>query len=355
MTTFPEQVHLARQVTIRRERLLPVPGDVPVQLSQAVSPDDVVAWTAVAPRHYMLDVDRRLGLSPAEADRLVTCRAGQTVRADQILARRRGLFPRIVRAPAEGRVIAVGGGQILLQSPGERLVLRAGLTGTVVNLTPELGVTVEGRGALLQAAWGNGRQGHGIMRVLGEGPEAALTSDRLDVSHRGTVACCGTCADAASLKLAGDLQLRGLILGTLAGGLREQAEALPFPVILTDGWGNRPMSTAAFDLLQANADHEVALDATPPDRRRGSRPEIVMVENSELGGRAPLPTEAAELAEQQRVRVVAGPNAGAVGMIVGIDSRSRLVPSGTRAVCARVDLDAGGSEWVPAANLEIVE
>lgn len=351
---LPEQTHLAPLVTVRRERCLPVPGEVLARMDERVEALDVVARAHVKPAHRILDVARLMGASPAEADKLITCKAGDVVQAGDALAQRRGLTRRTIPSPMDARVVAAGGGQILLQGQSEPLQLKAMMPGVVVNVMPELGVTVETTGALIQGVWGNGRQDFGVMRVLTEDPASPLTADHIDVSHRGAVLCAGLLTDSDALRLAGDMQLRGLILGGLPSSLHAQAQRAPFPIVLTEGWGERPMCAPAFQLLHSNSGREVALDGLPTDRYRGTRPEII-IPLPAAGARAGLPNEGEALSVGQRVRVVRAPYAGAVGILTAIGERPVSLPSGLRAPSGKVELEGFGSVWVPFPNLEILE
>ena len=48
----------------------------------------------------------------------------------------RGILSQTIRTPRDGRVIAIGGGQILLETGETTLQLRAGIPGTVVQVPP---------------------------------------------------------------------------------------------------------------------------------------------------------------------------------------------------------------------------
>mgnify|MGYP000058499390 CR=1 FL=1 len=61
-------------------------------------------------------VARALGVPPAKADRLIKCSRGDQLPKNTVIARGDGLIPRSVKTPREGRVVAVGGGQVMLET-----------------------------------------------------------------------------------------------------------------------------------------------------------------------------------------------------------------------------------------------
>src|SRR5687768_3281203 len=128
--------HIVGLTSIVRERLLPVSGNVLVRLQQKVGATDIVAETRWAREHVLLDVARTLQISPAAAERLVKCKVGDQLAAGAEVAKGKSLLARTVRVPRDGTVVAVGGGQVLLEVGESKVELRAGIPGTVVEVMP---------------------------------------------------------------------------------------------------------------------------------------------------------------------------------------------------------------------------
>ena len=192
--------HIIGFTSIVRERLLPMPGTVLVRLNQKVTPNDVIAEANWAREHILLNVARTLNVSPTMADRLIKCKVDDRLAASTEIAIGRGLFPRSVVAPREGRVVAVGDGQVLMEVGESKMELRAGISGTVIEIVPKRGAVVQTAGALVQGVWGNGRIDLGLLANLTEQPDSVLTAGRLDVSMRGFVILGGMIRDADVLR-----------------------------------------------------------------------------------------------------------------------------------------------------------
>ena len=123
----------------------------------------MVAQAAWAREHVLVDVSTLLHLAPAAADRLIRCKVGDVLAAGAEVAVGRGVFARTIRTPKAGRVIAVGGGQVLLETAETTLQVRAGMPGMVVEVVADRGVVIRNYGSLIQGLWGNGRMDTGLL------------------------------------------------------------------------------------------------------------------------------------------------------------------------------------------------
>lgn len=344
--------HINGLTTIIRERLLPIEGTVLARPNQKVAAADTVAETRWSREHALIDVARALEVSPEAADRLIRCKAGEVLKAGAEIAAGRGLFPKRVTAPRDGRVIVAGGGQVLMETGESKFELKAGLPGTVVEIIPNRGVVVQTTGALVQGAWGNGRLDSGLLVNVAEGPGWVLTAARLDVSLRGSILMAGMVQQAETLKAAAELPVRGLILASLSPSLIQTAREMKYPIMLTDGIGSLPMNAAAYKLLSTNAKRDITLNAEAHDRYSGARPEAIV--QLPVFSEAAPPKTFAELEIGRQVRLRRPPAAGQVGTLAALLPGLTVLPSGLRAPAAEIKLENGESVIAPLVNLEVV-
>jgi hypothetical protein len=344
--------HFLPLTTIRRERLLPVPGRITVREGQKVNPLDVVAEAHYGGNHRLIDIARMLEIQPAVAQKLIEVKAGDQVSKGEVIARQKGFVPQIIHATAGGRVLLVGNGQVLMEVGDNTFELKAGLPGTVTRQIVDRGVEITFNGAFIQGVWGNGESNIGLMLPALTEQEGLLSAKQLDVSLRGSIVLAAYCDDPATLKAAAELPLRGLILGGMSPVLIAQALQASYPIILIDGFYKRPMNAAAFKLLSTNAKREVTLNAVAVDRQAGVKPEIyiplpVTVE-------PPLPREVETFAPEQPVRLRQAPHSGEVGTLVNLKPGLTQLPNGLRAAAAIVRLESGEHILIPLANLEVL-
>jgi hypothetical protein len=344
--------HVIGLTTIVRERVLPISGNVIARLQQKVSPNDIVAEANWAREHTLLDVARLLNVSPALADRLIKCNVNDELQATAEIAVGKGLFPKSVRVPRAGRVIAVGNGQVLMEVGETKMELRAGIPGTVVQVLPNKGVVIQTSGGLVQGLWGNGRIDSGLMVNLADQPDTVLTPNRLDVSLRGSIILSGIVKDVETLEAAAELPVRGLIISSIFPSLIPKAREMRYPILATDGFGSLPMNSAAYKLLTTNAKREVTVNAELYDRYSGARPEVIIP--LPISSDPPSPNEVETFAPGLQVRMRRPPAMGMIGTIVTVKQGLTTLPSGLRALAAEVKLDNGEIVIAPLVNLEVV-
>jgi hypothetical protein len=353
---IPTTTHVTPLATIRRERLLPQPGFVLVDNGERVEASTVVAKAETFVKHFYFDILQRLNIPLAEAQQYIRVQAGLAVEKNEILAQRPtmlGMSKLTVRAPAKGTVVEVRDGKILFAAIGPDVELKAGYPGVIASVNPEWGVMLESPGALIQGAWGNGRQEYGVIKVLVNDPSQPLATELLDASARGTIIVAGSVNDAG-LKACDNAKIRGLILGSISAAQIRSVRLAKFPVLVVEGFGKQVMSHHAWTLFADHNGRDAFIDARPMDRWEGRRPEVI-IPLPHPGGAVPLPSDGQALAEGKRVRVTRAPYAGNVGTITMMLPRKEILPSGVHAEAARVDLENQGEMVIPLANLELYD
>ena len=338
--------------SLRRRRVLPVDGQVTVNLGERVESGQEIARADLYSKHLMLDASRALGVPAERVEELLQRQPGEEVSAGDVLAGRRGVTRRVLRAPAAGRLAALSGGQILLQISDESATIKARVPGTVVDIEPGRGAVIECVGAWVQGVWGNDRLADGMLLFMGSSPDHRLTADQIDMSQRGAILVAGTCDQKQTLRLAAKVPVQGLILGSMSTRLLPSAQNMPYPILLTGGFGSLAMSAQAHGILIEHDKKQVTLNAQASDHYRGERPEVIIP--LEEAGTPPQPVDIQNFRLGLSVRVRQGPHRGAVGDISALLPRSTLFDSGIRALGAEITLAGGGEAKVPLANLEVL-
>ena len=337
--------------TIRRERMLPLPGEVVAQRGDEVSPVQVVA-RAARPRGFtILDAAAMLDVPPEEVPGYLLVNEGTALQRKKPLLEKPGFFgARRFESPVNGILYRVKRGRVILQHTPQMIELRAMLHGRVVATRPRYGVVVEAQGALIQAAWGSGQEGYGTVRVVVDDPGAALEEAHIGVNARGSILVAGRVESAAVLERAGDSSVRGIVVGFIPGRLATALARYRFPVIVTEGFGTgKGMATPVFELLQKTDGREGSVLSG----ESSGRPELI-VPATDAEQEPGAPGEEQRLRRGQRVRLLRAPHAGKVGEIVSVHNQSQATAPGYRLPGVRVALEDGQLVFVPALNVELI-
>ncbi len=343
--------HLLPLAHLRRDRMLPIRGRVLFNVGDEVKATDIVAEADQHGAHLILDVRRALNLRNAEeAQKRIRYKVGEKVEKGDILAQTGGIIPRVLRAQADGRVIGIHRGQIILEAAGGKLQIRAGISGRVTEMLPDRGLVIEGDGALLQGVWGNGKIASGVLLIRGQSASDELTRANLDANVRSAVVLAGHVATRETLIAAQEFQIGGLILASMTASLIQTAIEVNYPIILMEGFGRIPLNLAAFNLLSTNEKRDVILNGLW-DANRNEKPELFI----------PLPAQGnpsldyAELTQGKTVRVTVPPYAGQSAVLVTIRPGLTLFANGQRVNAADIQLDTSQIVTVPLANLDVLE
>jgi hypothetical protein len=351
MKAYPPQTIAAPLTVVRRERMLPAPGEILVSAGERVEPLQVVARTQVTTGFRIVNIARQLRVHPASVPKYLKVEVGEEIQKNHVLAALRGVGARSCRSPIAGTVTGSGRGMVLIEPPPRGVELLAGMPGVVERVTEDWGVVIRNTGALIQGIWGNKKEGIGILRLLAHDRDSPIDSEDIDPSCRGMVIVGGSRLERESLEQAVELQIRGVISGSIAPDALQLANDVPFPVITTEGIGDIPMCSRIHHLLTSNEGREAVLDSHFRYKWGVVRPEIIIPLPAEPDS-PPNPDTTLEIGDL--VRVVRSPHQGTVGtvkeLVPGVET-----PAGHRLPGARITpQDVEGDILVPVINLEIM-
>ena len=230
------------------------------------------------------------------------------------------------------------------------VTVRAGMIGVVSTILPERGAILATEGSLIQGVWGNSQVGAGVLRAQASELEKAISLEEFKEIDEGQVIAAGFCSDQALLERMIEKKPTGLVLGSLRPDLMGLAAALPFPVILLGGFGERPPDHHTFRLLREKSGEVVCLNACQPDHLNGSWPEV-MIPSSQGDPQSAWPFQA-EIKIGQQVQVVSG--AEGVYKVVGLPEEKVTLESGLISQVAVLKPDEGEEMTVPRENLIIL-
>ncbi|WP_162909178.1 hypothetical protein [Aggregatilinea lenta] len=359
MPYYPETSIVMGLARVQRERRLP-PGVV-LREMQATPRMNVEAFQAVLQGEVLgalhtVDISgiAKNVTDPVQLASYMQVREGQHVETGQVLAQRgRGRRMKTVVSPVDGQVTRVEGAEIVLQTIERSVEVFAGIPGQVEQAENNT-VLISTTGALIQCAWGNGRLGFETFRFLPEDGFTGLNQIDMRISeYRRVVVISPDPLTKRDLAIAEQQEVAGVVAPSMPSNLRELALRLTFPVILTEGFGQRRPTDAIYQLLGSSVGRQAAFNAALPDRWTGERPEILIPLPSG-SAMPPAPTVDRALEIGDRVRIVRAPWDGLVVEVVELPPEPQVTESGLRLPSARVRLPSGRITAIALVNLELL-
>ncbi len=339
-------------ITVQRNRLLPADGQVLSEIGDRLEAKDVIAHSNFGNQHIMLDASTALGMSPKRAATFLQRQVGDSIEKGAILAGKRAFAARLLRSPVAGQIVAINGSQLLIQINEESSKLYARMPGKVVRIIPNRGVELKFIGSWIEGAWGNGAFNDGFLHFQSDDPAYTLNADDIDMNLKDSLVIAGHCARKQTLQLASQVPIAGLILGSIATRLIPIAEQMPFPIMLTEGFGEIPMNRLAFKLFNSGAKEKITINAQHENEFENQHPEaFIPIDNA---GSPPRSVEAQSFRVGLSVRILSNPYIGEIGEISALMPSSTLYPSGIRAPGAEIVLKDGSATVIPLANLEVL-
>ncbi len=363
-------LRVTERTIVRRERRLPLKGEVLVARGERVSATTIVARTMLPGNVQTVNLASALGQEPEDVAKLLVKPIGSSVEAGEMIAQTRALFGLIksdVKSPARGVIESVSDvtGQLILREPPIPVEIDAYLEGTICEVLPEEGVIVEAPAAFVQGIFGIGGETHGALVTAVSGPDDELTVDRLSPTQEGKVVVGGSYVNHAVLKEAIRLGVRAIVVGGFddrdlrdllgydLGVAITGQETLGMTLVLTEGFGRIRMAERTFQLLKKLEGREAAVSGATQIRAGVQRPEIV-VPLSETGVSVAEGTSRG-MEIGSLLRCIRGEHFGRIGRITTLPAPLQELGSESHARVLEVDLDGVGRVILPRANVELIE
>lgn len=355
-------IEISEGTLVRRERRLPVKGEVLVHEGDQVQSDTVVARAYLPGELVAVRVAEILGLPPSETAKHLLIKEGSDIEESALIAEASflwGLLRSEARAPVSGTVEYWSHltGHLGIRLPAKPIEVDAFVGGSVERVVPEEGAVISSLAALVQGVIGVGPEAQGTVKML-DG------ADSLDETYSGCIAVYPDCTTKEILHRGKETGLAGLLSASVCdkdlGKFLERPlsvavtgdEDLPFPVVVTEGFGKLKMSPRALKVAEAVEGRTGSISARTQIRAGAVRPELVVPvdESRETGGEK----VSFLLTKGTRVRLIREPNFGRMGKVRDLPPKPLKIETGAVVPVVEVRLDDGGLATVPRANVEVI-
>lgn len=361
------------RIVIRRRRQLPLQGTVLVKEGDHILSNQPVARAELPGKVYPLNLANQLGVAPNELPEYVIKKNGDSIQKDDVLAENKPFFKWLkteVRSPITGRVesISTVTGQVLLREPPRIIELLGYVEGTVVEVVPHEGVTIECACSMVQGIFGIGGETYGDVVVAVESPDEPLTPDKLTTEMKGKVVVGGSFLPAETMAKAKEIGVAGLVVGGIhdkdlrallgydLGVAITGSEHVGFTLILTEGFGTIPMAQKTFTLLSAHAGTKASISGATQIRAGVIRPEIIIPRTADQASQTAMASpERSGIQIGDPVRVIRDPLFGKIGQVSALPSDLQKIPTESDVRVLEVRFADGSHAVIPRTNIEVIE
>jgi len=370
-------LRLADKLQIRKDRNLPLPGDVIVKKGDTVKSGDIVAMTNLPGKVHAVNVINRLAILPTDLRKNMLKKEGDSVVKDEPIAETSPfikMFKSICLSPITGVIESISDitGQVLLREPPKPVQITAYVDGKVVETIENEGVVIETNATFIQGIFGIGGETTGELQIVVNSPDDIVKPEDVKEVHRGKIIAGGSIIYSDAIKKALDTGVKGIVVG----GIRDKeinellgydlgvaitgSEDINITIIITEGFGQIGMAQRTFDMLKLREGAVASINGATQIRAGVVRPEIIIPYNDEdTSGKSDESGSAdgksAGISIGDQIRIIRNPNFGMLGTVKSLPSELQTIETEAMARVLEVKFPDGQTSIVPRANIEAIE
>ena len=369
--SYTPGLKVLKKTVFKKERILPLKGEVLVKDGDLLNPDTIVASTNLPGNVQMLKVSNILNIDPKDVVDALKVKESQEVKKGDIIAETAGIFGMFkssVESPVNGTIesISKSTGRVVVREAPIPVEVDAYVSGKVDQVIENEGIILKSNAAFIQGIFGIAGEKRGDLLLVSSSPSEELTADQITPDMKGKILIGGSFLSLDAYKKALSLQVAGIVVGGFnyydlkavlgydLGVAITGTERLNTALIVTEGYGSIPMSEATFSLLKENNGKSSSINGATQIRAGVIRPEIVIpidIGNSDNDSESQIPEG---IKEGSTVRVIRSPNFGKIGKVISLPSELNKMESETMVRVAEININ-GKNILIPRANLEMVE
>lgn len=367
-------LRVVERTIIRKERRLPLKGELLVSVGEKVTPDSFVAKAHLPGQVELVNVANVLGIDPKEIVHTLQKKEGEKIQAGEVLAKTSGLFGLFKSecvAPLSGTIEAVSEatGKATLRKDPTPVFLAAFIEGVVESIFPNEGVVIRSWGAYAQGIFGIGGETWGPLHVNIASREESLTEEQMSEQAAGSIVVAGSYVGLRALKRAVEVGVKGIItggvddqdlkefLGVDLGVAITGHEQKGITLIITEGFGKIAMAEKTFNLLKKSEGRLTSIHGKTQIRAGVIRPEIIVPFLEEISATSGSPASeelSKGLSVGNQVRIIREPHFGALARVTALPVQPYPLETEAKARVVEVLLEDGEKWILPRANVELV-
>ena len=174
--SYTPGLKVLKKTIFKKERILPLKGDVLVKSGDQLTPDTIVASTNLPGNVQMLKVSNILNIDPKDVVEALQVKEGQEVKKGDIIAETSGIFgmfKSFVESPVDGTIesISQSTGRVVVREAPIPVEVDAYVSGVVDDVVENEGIVLKSNAAFIQGIFGIAGEKRGNLLVVSSGPE----------------------------------------------------------------------------------------------------------------------------------------------------------------------------------------
>ena len=358
---------------VRKERRLPLPGDVVVKKGDEVNGEDVVARTMIPGDVHTVNVGGLLGILAEDIDGVMLKKVGDSVEKNEVIAESKGffgLFRSVASSPVSGTIENVSKvtGQVIIREPAKPIEISAYIDGKVVEIVGKEGVVVESEASFIQGIFGIGGEARGEIVIAVESNSEILEADHIKPEYKGKIIVGGSLVLYEAIQRAVEVQAVGIVVGGVEditlkkflgydiGVAITGSENKGITLVITEGFGKLNMVERTFNLLRRIEGKLASINGATQIRAGVIRPEIIVPLGKNRRSRQTKTKLEQGLEVGTIIRIIRAPYFGKIGKVVSLPVELQKIETEARVRVVEIELDESKERvLIPRANVEIIE
>lgn len=365
---------VSQKSIVKKERLLPLPGEMLVKKGDLVEAKTTVAKANLPGNVELVNVANRLSIPAVDIFEYMKKSEGDSVGKNEIIAATKGifgLFKSQCKSTTSGTIESISDvtGQIAVREAPIPVELNAYIDGKVVDVLSGEGVIVETQATFIQGIFGVGGEEVGELEVICDNPAEELKAENITSSLEGKIIVGGSLVSNNAIQQAVDSGIKGIITGGIDDNqLRDflgyelgvaitGSEDLGITIIITEGFGKIAMAGQTHSLLKKRSGLRASISGATQIRAGVLRPEIIIpIDQDEEITEVSAEDEQLNLKIGTPVRAIREPYFGKLGKVISLPIDLQKLETEAAVRVLEVEFDEEGQRVIlPRANIEIIE
>lgn len=364
---------VTEKTLVKKERRLPLKGEVIAKKGQIVTGEEIVAHTSLPGNVTTMNVAGLLGVPAEDVQMMMIKKAGDSITKDEPIAHSKGffgLFKSVVKAPIDGTIESISDitGQAILREAPRPVQVKAYIDGLVTDIFTDEGIMIETEASLVQGIFGIGGETRGIIKVVATDSNQELTAKDITEDCKDKIIIGGSIVDVLALERAKVIGAKGIVIGGIEDSTLKKFlgydigvaitghEKCGISVMVTEGFGKMRMAAHTFKLIKSLEGKMASMNGATQIRAGVIRPELIVpFDRKEKTQISATKTLEGGLVIGSIVRIIREPDFGMIGKVTALPVDLQAIETESKVRILEVELENGKKIFLPRANVEIIE